>query len=212
MHLAIIMNGNGEWANQRGLAPTASHAAGVSALRNTVALAVDAGVKTLTLYAICTPGCGRPSEEIDADLGVVGTYVRADAQACLRQSVRLTVIGSAEWRSYFLRGAFDHNEHLSCEASRMHLRIVVDYSAHDNLVRTEWRSAHRDPFERFSRQLSKIDPTALRAGAVDLLVRTRGGYCRSEFMLWEVAYARLHHVDCLWPDFTARDLQRALSP
>ena len=58
--------------------------------------------------------------------------------------------------------------------------------------------------------LSGIDPTALPAGAVDLLVRTRGGYCRSECMLWEVAYARLHYVDCLWPDFTARDLQRAL--
>jgi undecaprenyl diphosphate synthase len=210
MHVAIIMNGNGEWATQRGLAPTASHAAGVSALRNTVAVTVDAGVRTLTLYAICTPGCGRPSEEIDADLGVLGSYVRADAQARLRQSVWLSVIGSAEWRSYILRGAFDHNEISSPEASRMHLRIVVDYSAHDNVVRTGWRSVHRDPFERFNQQLSVIDPTALRAGAVDLLVRTRGGYCRSEFMLWEVAYARLHYVDCLWPDFTVYDLQRAL--
>ena len=210
MHVAIIMNGNGEWERQHGLAPTASHAAGVSALRNTVAWAVDAGVKTLTLYAICTPGCGRPSEEIDADLGVVRSYVRADAQARVRQSVRLSVIGSAEWRSYILRGPFDHNEHSSSEASRMHLRIVVDYSAHDSVVRTEWHSAHPDPLESFNRQLSEIDPTALRAGAVDLLVRTRGGYCRSEFMLWEVAYARLHHVDCLWPDFTVRDLQRAL--
>jgi undecaprenyl diphosphate synthase len=210
MHVAIIMNGNGEWATQRGLAPTASHAAGVSALRNTVAVTVDAGVRTLTLYAICTPGCGRPSEEIDADLGVLGSYVRGDAQARLRQSVWLSVIGSAQWRSYILRGAFDHNEHSSPEASRMHLRIVVDYSEHDNVVRTGWRSVHRDPFERFTQQLSVIDPTALRAGAVDLLVRTRGGYCRSEFMLWEVAYARLHYVDCLWPDFTVHDLQRAL--
>jgi len=210
MHVAIIMNGNGEWANQRGLAPTASHASGVSALRNTVEWAVDAGVRTLTLYAICTPGCGRPSEEIDADLGVLCSYARADAPARLRQSVWLSVIGSAEWRSYILRGAFDHNAHPSSEASRMHLRIVVDYSAHDNVVRTEWRSAHPNPFESFGRQLSEIDPTALRAGAVDLLVRTRGGFCQSEFMLWEVAYAKLHHVDCLWPDFTVRDLQRAL--
>ena len=210
MHVAIIMNGNAEWANQRGLAPRASHAAGVSALRNTVEWAVDAGIRTLTLYAICTPGCGRPSEEIDADLGVLCSYARADAQARLRQSVWLSVIGSAEWRSYILRGAFDHNAHLGSEASRMQLRIVVDYSAHDNVVRTEWRSPHPDRFESFGRQLSEIDPTALRAGAVDLLVRTRGGYCKSEFMLWEVAYARLHHVDCLWPDFTVRALQRAL--
>ena len=211
MHVAIIMNGNAEWANQRGLAPTASHAAGVSALRNTVALAVEAGIKTLTLYAICTPGYGRPSEEIAADLSVVGRYIRADAHARLEQSVRLSVIGSAAWRNHSLRGVFDHNEHSSSEASRMHLRIVVDYSAHDNVVRTEWRTTQADPLESFNRQISEIDPTALRAGAVDLLVRTKGGCCRSEFMLWEVAYARLHYVDCLWPDFTGRDLQRALA-
>jgi undecaprenyl diphosphate synthase len=120
------------------------------------------------------------------------------------------VIGSARWRSQILGGAFDHDEHASSEASRMHLRVVVDYSAHDNVIRTEWRSTHPDPLESFSRQLSEIDPTALRAGAVDLLVRTRGSRCKSEFMLWEVAYAKLHYVDCLWPDFTVRDLQRAL--
>ena len=210
MHLAIIMNGNGEWANRHGLAPTASHAAGVSALRNTVAVAVETGIKTLTLYAICTPGHGRPSEEINADLSVVRSYVRADVHARVKQSVRLSVIGGAEWRSQILRGPFDHNEHSSSEASRMQLRVVVDYSAHDDVVRTEWLSTHPDPLESFSRQLSEIDPTALRAGAVDLLVRTGGGRCYSEFMLWEVAYARLHYVDCLWPDFTARDLQRAL--
>ena len=210
MHLAIIMNGNGEWANRRGLAPTASHAAGVSALRNTVAVAVETGIKTLTLYAICTPGYGRPSDEINADLSVVRSYVRADAHTRLKQSVCLSVIGSAEWRSQILRGAVDNSEHSSSATSRMQLRVVVDYSAHDDVVRTEWLSTHPDPLESFSRQISEIDPTALRAGAVDLLVRTGGGRCYSEFMLWEVAYARLHYVDCLWPDFTARDLQGAL--
>ena len=92
----------------------------------------------------------------------------------------------------------------------MHLRIVVDYSAHDRVINAAWRSDDAHAPEQFLRQLDEIDPTALPAGAVDLLIRTGGGRCRSDFMLWEVAYATLHVVDRLWPDFTARDFQQAL--
>jgi undecaprenyl diphosphate synthase len=210
MHVAIIMNGNGEWASRQGLAPTASHAAGASALRNTVALAVEAEIKTLTVYALCTPGYDRPREEIDADLSVLGSYVRSAARTHVKQAVRLSVVGSPELRSQIMRGELDLNDPSTSKAARMHLRIAVDYSPHDNVVRSEWRRAHPDPLGSFNRQLEEIDSTALRAGAVDLLVRTGGGLCQSEFMLWEVAHARLHYVDCLWPDFTVRDLQRAL--
>ena len=96
------------------------------------------------------------------------------------------MIGGAERRSYILRGALSHNEHSSSEASRMHLRIVVDYSAHDHVVRPGGAMRTR------------------------ILCRALPDNSAESTMLWEVAHARLHYVDCLWPDFTARDLQRAL--
>ena len=211
MHVAIIMNGNSRWATQRGLPSTAARSEAVAVLRNTVGLAATAGVRTLTLYALSTPGCTRPRQEIDADLGVLDTYLRSDLQRCLDRSIRVDVIGNNEQ----LRAALPRN--LACQGlgrgttSRMNLRIVVDYSAHDSVVKAAWRSPHPRAPESFDQQLREIDQTALPAGAVDLLVRTGGGRCRSEFMLWEVAYARLHYVDCLWPDFTARCFQRALA-
>ena len=211
MHVAIIMNGNSRWATQRGLPPTAPRSEAVAALRNTVGLAAAAGVRTLTLYALSTPGCTRPRQEIDADLGVLDTYLRSDLQGCHDRSIRVDVIGNNEQ----LRAALPRD--LVCPglsqagASRMNFRIVVDYSAHDSVVKAAWRSAHPRAPESFDQQLREIDQTTLPAGAVDLLVRTGGGRCWSEFMLWEVAYARLHYVDCLWPDFTALCFQRALA-
>jgi undecaprenyl diphosphate synthase len=202
MHVAIIMNGNSRWAAQRGLPPAAARDEGVATLRNTVRLAADAGVRTLTLYAICAPACTRPRQEIDADLALLDSYLRSDAAGCRERSIQINVIGNQGHLSAALPDAKD---------SRMQLRIVVDYSAHDSVVKATWRSTNPSAPETFDRQLREIDGTALPAGPVDLLVRTGGGSHQSSFMLWEVAYARLHYVDCLWPDFTPRCFQRALA-
>ena len=211
MHVAIIMHGNGQWAMQRGLPPTAGHAAGVAALRTTVALAASARVRTLTLYSICSPGGARSRHEVEADLCVLDHFLGGNLQCCLEHSVRVSLIGSSERLNGLLPALCDHNAHLSIAGSRMHLRIVIDYSAHDSVTMAAWRSDPSHAPEQFNRRLREIDPTALPAGAVDLLVRTGGGWCRSDFMLWEVAYAKRHCVDRLWPDFTARDFQRALA-
>jgi undecaprenyl diphosphate synthase len=211
MHVAIIMNGNSRWATQRGLPPTAAQSEGVAALRNTVELAANAGVRTLTLYALCTADCTRPRQEIDADLSVLGSYLRSDMQTCAEQSIRVNVIGNNKQLSAALPRDLVCRLPSRAADSRMTFRIVVDYSAHDSVVKAVWRSPNPGAPESFDQQLREIDRTALSAGAVDLLVRTGGGRCQSEFMLWEVAYARLHYVDCLWPDFTARCFKRALA-
>lgn len=210
MHVAIIMNGNSRWATQRGLPPAVGLDGGVATLRNTVRLAADAGVKTLTLYSICTPDCTRPRQEVDADLSVLGSYLHSDAERCREQSIHISVIGHNGRLSAALPPDFDRTMQSSCPDSRMRLRIVVDYSAHDSVVKATWRSTHPCAPETFDRQL-EIDRTARPAGAVDLLVRTGGGRFQSAFMLWEVAYARLHYVDCLWPDFAPHCFQRALA-
>jgi undecaprenyl diphosphate synthase len=211
MHVAISMQGNGQWALQRGLPWTAGSAAGAAALRTTVALAASARVRTLTLYAICSPNDVRPGHEVEADLGVLNQFLGGNLRGCLEQSVRISLIGKSESLNWLLPLLCDHNKHLSVMGSRLDLRIVVDYAAHDRLINAAWRSDDSNAPEQFFRQLREIDLTALPAGAVDLLVRTGDGGCRSDFMLWEVAYAKLHFVDRPWPDFTANDFQQALN-
>lgn len=195
MHVAILMNGNGRWASKRGLPPTAAHRAGAAALRTTVELALRAGIKTLTLYGIGSAG----SES------VLEGYLRSDSQRCADQAVRISVIGD---RLRVCAALLP--QCAAAKRSRLHLRIVIDYSAHDRVVQSSWCNADPQAPENFVERLREIDQTALPAGAVDLLIRTGGGKCRSDFMLWEVAYARLHLADCLWPDFSAHHFQRAL--
>ena len=205
MHVAIIMNGNGRWASKRGLPQAAAHREGAAALRSTVELALRAGIKTLTVYGICSAGSERPLGELDADRRVLEGYVRSDSQRCAEQAVRISVIGHRRPLE-----AARCSESVAAKRSRLHLRIVIDYSAHDQVVQSSWCNADPRAPENFIQRLHEIDATALPAGAVDLLIRTGGGKCRSDFMLWEVAYARLHYADCLWPEFSAHHFQRAL--
>jgi len=153
------------------------------------------------------------AHEFDADLRVLGDYLRAESRRCVEQSVGITVIGHGKrLGAERLRSALQGTPRSHRVAgSRMHLRIVIDYSAHDSVVQSAWCSAHPQASETFTRRLREVDDTALTVGAVDLLIRTGGGMCESDFMLWEVAYARLHCADCLWPDFTPGDFQRALN-
>jgi len=211
MHVAIIMNGNGRWAMRRGLRPTAGYMEGAAALRTAVELALRAGIKTLTVYAVGCVDSRASVEELDADLRVLGGYLRTEARRCAEQAVRITVIGNSKrLGAALLRAHHQADESSIGTRSRLHLRIVIDYSEHDSVVRTS-RS------DNFEQRLSEVDRTALPAGAVDLLIRTgsaqapmAGSRYRSDFMLWEVAYARLHYADCLWPDFSAGHFQRAL--
>jgi undecaprenyl diphosphate synthase len=211
MHVAIIMHGNRQWARQHDLPSTAGHAAGAAALHTTVALAISARVRTFTLYSICGTGGECPPDDKDANLQVLDSFLGNDLQWCLEKSVRISLIGNSERLNWLLPVLRDHNEHPSIAQSQLHLRIVVDYSAHDRIVKAVWRADNTHAPEQFYRQLCEIDPTALGAGAVDVLIRIGGAWCRSEFMLWEAAYANLHFVDRLWPDFTADDFQQALN-
>jgi undecaprenyl diphosphate synthase len=212
MHLAIIMDGNGRWATKRGLPRTAGHVEGAKTVRTTVGAAVRAGVKTLTLYAFSAANWARPSEEVDALMHLFTSYLNTDTRRCIEQSIRINVIGRRDRLGGGLLRAIEQSERLSAAGSRMHLRIVVDYSSHDSIVQAAWRadrSAKLTP-EDFHRLLHEVDHSALPAGAVDLLIRTGGERRLSDFMLWEVAYAELHFTDCLWPDFDEQCFRCAL--
>jgi undecaprenyl diphosphate synthase len=212
VHIAIIMDGNGRWATKRGLPRTAGHIEGAKAVSTTVAAALRVGVKTLTLYAFSAANWARPSTEVDALMHLFTSYLIAETDRCIEQSIRINVIGRRDRLGEGLLRAIEQSERLSVAGARMHLRIVVDYSSHDSIVQAAWRadrSAKLTP-ENFHRLLHEVDHSALPTGAVDLLIRTGGERRLSNFMLWELAYAELHFTDCLWPDFNEHCFRCAL--
>src|SRR5512140_832540 len=149
MHVAIIMNGNGRWALTRGLSPTGGHREGAAALRTTVELALRAGVRTLTLYA----NSDRPVHELDADLRVLAGYLGSERQRCAEQSVRISVIGDCKRLGAAQWWVREHDDRADATHSRLHLRIVIDYSAHDTVVQSSWCSADPGAPENFIQRL-----------------------------------------------------------
>jgi undecaprenyl diphosphate synthase len=206
------MDGSGRWATQRGLPRTAGHVEGAKAVRAVVDAAARAGIRTLTLYAFSAANWARPRAEVDALMRVFRGYLLTEARSCVERSIRISVIGRRDRLSEDLLCTIEQSERLSAAGTRLHLRIVLDYSSHDSILRAAWRANRRAKLtpEDFYRLLDQVDHSALPAGAVDLLIRTGGEKRLSDFMLWEVAYAELHFTDCLWPDFDEQCLRCAL--
>jgi len=213
MHVAIIMDGNGRWATQRGLPRTAGHAEGAKAVRTAVEVAARCGVDTLTVYAFSAANWARPSAEVAALMRLFGQYLFTETRRCVEQSIRINVIGRRDRLSESLLRSIEQSERLSAAGERMHLRIAVDYSSQYSILEAARRAGDGLPLdaERFGRLLQEVDHCAHPSAEVDLLIRTGSEQRLSDFMLWECAYAELHFADCLWPDFDEPRFRRALA-
>ncbi len=207
-HVAIIMDGNGRWAGQRRLPRRAGHRAGVEAVRRVVEAAPDLGVGTLTLYAFSADNWRRPPREVSALMGLLRHYLRTEVARLARSGVRLTVIGRRDRLPEGLAAGIARAEAVTAQGDALDLRIALDYSARDAILRAAATVREGEDLTRegFSRLLSGDQA----ARDVDLLIRTSGEQRLSDFLLWECAYAELYFTDCLWPDFGAGDLERAL--
>jgi undecaprenyl diphosphate synthase len=213
MHIAIIMDGNGRWALQRGLARRQGHRAGADAVDRTVEAAVRQGVGTLTLYAFSSDNWRRPKEEVRALLELLRRYLLSQTRRCLEQSIRLNVIGRRDRLEPSLCRAIEWSEEVTAPCPGMHLRIAVDYSSQETLMQVgrSLSSTGTPDRKAFLEALSRVTHSSPVAPEVDLLIRTGGERRLSDFLLWESAYAELYFTDCLWPDFDAQELQRALA-
>lgn len=210
-HLAIIMDGNGRWATAHGLTRSAGHEAGFRTARSIVEAAVREGVGTLTLYAFSSDNWKRPTAEVTALMRLFRRALLGEAKRCLENGVRLTILGRRDRLPSSLRHTIEQVEALTATGSRMHLRVAVDYSARDAVLRAA--SAIRGEGvsrEAFSELLARVDHDRMPACDVDLVVRTGGEQRLSDFLLWECAYAELLFVPKMWPEFTAEDLAEAL--
>jgi len=212
MHVAIIMDGNGRWANARNLPRTAGHRAGARAVDAVVRAAARRGVATLTLYAFSSDNWQRPAAEVEALFGLLRRYLMTQTERCLDESIRLNVIGRRDRLSANLRRQIEQSERVTADCSRMHLRIAVDYSSRHSLTEAGRRLQGVSPGqpEEFLRLLAEVDHSQPAAAAVDLLIRTGGERRLSDFLLWECAYAELCFLDCPWPEFDETAFAAAL--
>jgi undecaprenyl diphosphate synthase len=186
-HTAIIMDGNGRWAKLRGLPRCMGHQEGSRALRRTVEAAPGLGVRVLTLYAFSSDNWNRPQAEVDALMALLAAHLRSEARLCQEQGVRMQMIGRRDRLPDAVVKAACDAEALTADGNKLHLRLAVDYSGRESIVR------------------------AAIGEDVDLLIRTGGEQRLSDFLLWESAYAELVFTPCLWPDFNEGDLAQAVS-
>jgi undecaprenyl diphosphate synthase len=213
LHVAIIMDGNGRWANGRGLPRVAGHAAGAAAVRRTVEAAPDLGIGTLTLYAFSSDNWQRPREEVAALFRLFHRYLRTETARCAANGVRIAVIGRRDRLSKLIAAAIRTAEDATQDATRLCLRIAVDYSARDSILAALPLLATSDAPTREGVQeaIGRAIHAPLPSPPVDLLIRTGGEQRLSDFLLWESAYAELLFTPAMWPEFGRNELESALA-
>jgi undecaprenyl diphosphate synthase len=209
--IAIIMDGNGRWARNRGLPIAEGHRAGTRALRRTVEAAIDRGVESLTVYAFSTENWTRPSEEVDALMEIFEETIERELPDLAAQGVRTRFIGRRDRAPEELRQRMAAMEEETASNARIDLWIAFDYGGRAELVEAARRLVESGI------EPSEVDEQAFASALVapdmpdpDLLIRTSGEQRISNFLLWQLAYAELVFVDRLWPDFEERDLHAAL--
>ena len=213
-HVAIIMDGNGRWANARGLPRNAGHEAGEQALFDTVEGALELGVRDLTVYAFSTENWRRPAEEVRFLLEFNESLLLRRLDELDERDVRVRFVGRRERRvPRRLIRRMDESEAKTADNTRMTLRIAFNYGGRAELV----DAARRIAADVASGELKRIDERALAARLydpempeVDLLIRTSGEQRLSNYLLWQAAYAELVFTETLWPDFTRLDLAHAI--
>ncbi len=212
LHVAILLDGNGRWAASRGLARSEGHRAGVEAVRRIVRAAPGLGIGTLTLYAFSSDNWGRPLSEVASLLTLLEEYFRTEAAKCAAENTRLRVIGRRDRIPPSLADAIKTAEKLTSTCRGLELRIAVDYSSRDAILRAAcWMLSSIEVSEReFAKRLGEVTHGSGPALDVDLLIRTGGDRRLSDFMLWECAYAELFFTSRMWPDFSAQDLGEAV--
>lgn len=214
-HIGIIMDGNGRWAKKRGLPRSAGHTAGAQTFRKIARYCSDIGIKYLTVYAFSTENWRRPKEEIDALMRLFKDYLQEAIRDFKDDSIVLRFIGDRTAFSPELLSLMNENEQESCNRDGMVLNIAMNYGGRAELV-TAIQDIARKAAE------GSIKPEEITESLVsdhlytsgqpdpDLIIRPSGENRTSNFLLWQSAYAEYVIMDVLWPDFTERDLDKAL--
>jgi undecaprenyl diphosphate synthase len=212
VHVGIIMDGNGRWAEARGLPRTDGHLAGARAIRPVVEAAVSLGIGTLTLYAFSSDNWTRPPSEVRALLSLFEDYLRSETDRCVVHGIRLSVVGRRDRLPPQLRHTIEAVERSTAGGRALHLRLAIDYSGRDAIWRAASCGAGEERWSReaFAARVGSGRGEVTDVPDVDLIIRTGGEQRLSDFLLWESAYAELLFTPTAWPDFTGGHLADAM--
>lgn len=214
-HIAVIMDGNGRWATQRGLPRVAGHEAGADTVRRIVRAAGERGVEALTLYSFSTENWSRPEFEVESLMALLANYLKGEQDELMLNKVRLRAIGQRTRLPLFVQALLAEVERLTASNPGLVLTLALSYGA-----RTEITDAARAIAAQVADGL--LAPTDITEDTVsahlysphlpdpDLLIRTSGELRLSNFLLWQLAYSEIVVTDVLWPDFGVSDLDAAI--
>ncbi len=214
-HVAIIMDGNGRWAQRRGLPRAAGHRAGAKAIRESIAAAIELGVRYLTIYSFSSENWTRPAEEVSGLMSLFVEVLKIELENLQRMDVRVRVIGEVDAMPSATAAAFRDAIDATRGNGALDLVVALNYGGRDEIVRAA-RSLAAEAVA------GGIDPEAIDESSLsarlytaglpdpDLVVRTSGEMRISNFLLWQIAYSELYVTSVLWPDFKRGDFLRAV--
>ena len=214
-HVAIIMDGNGRWAQQRGLPRLKGHQAGAGMVRGIVTECSRLGIKCLTLYSFSMDNWKRPPTEIEGLMKLYAEYLVSERPILMENNVRLIHLGVKEQLPSHMRRELDNSMEASKNNTGMVLALALNYSSREEMLRACRRLAQRSAAgeirpDQISRELfaQQLDTAGLPDP--DLLIRTAGEQRISDFLLWQISYAELYVSEVYWPDFSPEELHEAL--
>ncbi len=210
-HVAIVMDGNGRWANRRMMPRVVGHKFGVDALVNTIHACSERGVEYLTVFAFSSENWNRPDDEVSGLMGLVMTAVTKYLARMAEDGVRIRIIGDRSRVADKVRDAWDHAEQLTANNRKITVSVAFNYGGRWDILQA-CRKAIADgvaPQDLDETRLSRYMSLSY-APDPDLFIRTGGELRISNFLLWQSAYTEFHFTDCLWPDFDARALDLAI--
>jgi undecaprenyl diphosphate synthase len=214
-HLAIIMDGNGRWAKQKGFLRAIGHENGTKSVRVTVETCAKLGIENLTLYAFSTENWNRPKLEVDTLMRLLVHSLKNELKTLQENNIRLNSIGNLEQLPKSIRKELNEVIEITKNNSRMTLTLALSYGSREELI-----SAVKNISNKVKNNIISIDSIdesiinqhlyTLNLPDVDLLIRTSGEHRISNFLLWQIAYAEFYFTDVLWPDFKENDLYEAI--
>ena len=214
-HVALIMDGNGRWAQRRGLPRAVGHREGVQALRRTIKAAPELGVRCLTVFGFSTENWSRPEDEVSDLMGLVRTYLASDLTRLEKAGVRLRILGRRTGLPSDIVAIIDKAEAQTAHNTRFLLQVAFNYGGRADLVDAARRHAEKllagETIEPISEQTFETGLATAGSPPLDLIVRTSGEKRLSNFLLWEAAYAELVFQEVLWPDYGPKALAEAVA-
>lgn len=210
-HIAIIMDGNGRWAKKRGLPRSAGHVAGAKTFKNIARYCNKIGLKYLTVYAFSTENWKRPQDEVNGIMNLLRDYLK-DAENFKDENIRVRFIGDRTPLADDIKQLMEKNEHDSQNATGLTLYIAINYGGRDEIVKAVQKivisgvKAEDINEELISQSLYTCD-----CPDPDFIIRPSGEYRISNYLIWQSAYSEFWYSDILWPDFSEKDLEKAIS-